>query len=226
MTFKLPKARPTSKAVTDTHTRSKIAAECLAVLNAPTITPQVLEQMARNEEAHKQKLDAQNMREHAARVRRQAEAAKQVQDDQRVIADAMRSGVFAVPLKPKTKTKTKTKPEPTLPGKERKPTREDTLTPCIEWAIEACMSQNFNGLSDFSRLVLGELQANCDQPDYPITDTKPDAILVRGEGGKERWVTFDNILSRLKRKFKNNGGLIDVKRKIGRSVSGQVVGIT
>ena len=92
MTFKLPKVRPTSKAVTDSHTRSKTAAECLAVLNAQTLTPQVLEQMAGDEEAHRQKLDAQNMREHAARARRQAEAAKQVQDDQRVIADAIRAG--------------------------------------------------------------------------------------------------------------------------------------
>jgi hypothetical protein len=92
MTFKLPKVRPTSKAVTDTHTRSKIAAECLAVINAQPLTPQVLERMARDEEAHRQKLDTQNMREHAARVRRQAEAAKQVQDDQRAIADAIRAG--------------------------------------------------------------------------------------------------------------------------------------
>ncbi len=92
MTFKLPKVRPTSKAVTDSHTRSKTAAECLAVLNAQTLTPQVLEQMAGDEEAHRQKLDGQNMREHAARARRQAEAAKQVQDDQRVIADAIRAG--------------------------------------------------------------------------------------------------------------------------------------
>jgi hypothetical protein len=92
MTFKLPKSRPSPKAVTDTHTRSKIAAECLAVLNAQTLTPQVLEQMARDEETHKLMIDDQNMREHAARMRRQAEAAKQVQDDQRAIADAIRAG--------------------------------------------------------------------------------------------------------------------------------------
>ena len=92
MTFKLPKARPSPKAVTDTHTLSRMARDCVTDLKTPTITPQVLEQMAGDEEAHRQKLDAQNMREHAARVRRQAEAAKQVQDDQRVIADAIRAG--------------------------------------------------------------------------------------------------------------------------------------
>ena len=97
MTFKLPKARPSPKAVTDTHTLSRMARDCVTDLKTPTITPQVLEQMAGDEEAHRQKLDAQNMREHAARVRRQAEAAKQVQDDQRAIADAIRAGQMLSP---------------------------------------------------------------------------------------------------------------------------------
>lgn len=153
--------------------------------------------------------------------------AKQSREDQRVIAEAIRNGEFKLRMGQPTPSNKASLPgtAPLSPKKKRKPTRTDTLAPCIEWAIDDCISKDFNGLSDFSRLILDELQSHCDEPGYPIIGAKPEALLVKDQAGGKRWVTFGNILSRIKRKYKDNGGLLDAKRKVGRSVSGRVVGL-